>query len=104
MKGFFILLLVLIIGFIIYAVGRKQEVEAQKEKQAQQQKQQQIQQVQQVQQKQPTKTQQVVKEVGDTVDYAIGGAQIKAGVKAKNKIQQIQQQQNQRHQQEGGLD
>lgn len=95
MKGFVILVIVLIIGFIIYAAGRKQEIEKQNnakkpaavqnvEKPAAPAKQ--------------SKTEQVSQEVQDTINYGTGYTQVKAGNNAKNKIQNIQQQQNQRHQ------
>lgn len=98
MKGFVILVIVLVIGFIIYAAGRKQEVEAQKNNRkpgatpA-------VQQTQNTQQTQkPAKSAQMKQEVQDTISYGTGYAQVKAGNNAKNKIQNIQQQQNQRQQ------
>ena len=98
MKGFVILVIVLIIGFSIYAAGRKQEVEAQKNNRkpgaapA-------VQQTQNTQQTQkPAKSAQMKQEVQDTINYGTGYTQVKAGNNAKNKIQNIQQQQNQRQQ------
>ena len=95
MKGFVILVIVLIIGFIIYAAGRKQEIEKQNsakkppvvqkvEKPAAPAKQ--------------SKTEQVSQEVQGVMNYGTGYTQVKAGNNAKSKIQNIQQQQNQRHQ------
>ena len=92
MKGFIILVIVLIIGFIIYAAGRKQEVEKQNDAKKPP--------VVQNEQKpsKPSKAEQVVQEVQDTASYATGYTQVKAGNNAKDKIKNIQQQQNQRQQ------
>lgn len=82
MKGFVILVIVLAIGFIIYAAGRKREAESKKAVQ---------------QQREKNRVEQVVKEVQDTAGYAIGAPQVKAGNRAKGKIQQIQESQNKRN-------
>ena len=98
MKGFVILVIVLIIGFIIYAAGRKQEIE----KQNSAKKPPVVQNVEKPAAPEapakPSKTEQVSQEVQGVMNYGTGYMQVKTGNNAKNKIQNIQQQQNQRHQ------
>ena len=95
MKGFVILVIVLIIGFIIYAAGRKQEIE----KQNSAKKPPVVQKVEKpAAPAKPSKTEQVSQEVQGVINYGTGYTQVKAGNNAKNKIQNIQQQQNQRQQ------
>ena len=95
MKGFVILVIVLIIGFIIYAAGRKQEIE----KQENAKKPPVVQKVEKpAAPAKPSKTEQVSQEVQGVINYGTGYTQVKAGNNAKNKIQNIQQQQNQRQQ------
>ncbi len=95
MKGFVILVIVLIIGFIIYAAGRKQEIE----KQENAKKPPVVQKVENpAAPAKPSKTEQVSQEVQGVINYGTGYTQVKAGNNAKNKIQNIQQQQNQRQQ------
>lgn len=104
MKGFVILVIVLIIGFIIYAAGRKQEIEKQnnaKKPAAVQRVERPAQpsaSVQPAQPAPPSKAGQMKQEVQDTISYGTGYTQVKAGNNAKSKIQNIQEQQNQRHQ------
>ena len=95
MKGFVILVIFLSIGFIIYAAGRKQEIEKQENAKKPP--------VVQKEKKpaapaKPSKTEQVSQEVQGVINYGTGYTQVKAGNNAKNKIQNIQQQQNQRQQ------
>ena len=101
MKGFVILVIVLIIGFIIYAAGRKQEIE----KQNSAKKPPVVQNVEKpaapakpAAPEKTSKTEQVSQEVQGVINYGTGYTQVKAGNNAKSKIQNIQQQQNQRHQ------
>ncbi|MBO4511778.1 MAG: hypothetical protein J5746_03335 [Victivallales bacterium] len=98
MKGFVILVIVLIIGFIIYAAGRKQEIE----KQNSAKKPPVVQKVEKpaapAAPAKQSKTAQVSQEVQGVMNYGTGYTQVKAGNNAKSKIQNIQQQQNQRHQ------
>lgn len=95
MKGFVILVIVLIIGFIIYAAGRKQEIE----KQNNAKKPAAVQKVEKpAAPAKPSKTEQVSQEVQGVINYGTGYTQVKAGNNAKSKIQNIQEQQNQRHQ------
>ena len=125
MKGFVILVIVLIIGFIIYAAGRKQEIE----KQNSAKKPPVVQKTEKPSTSakpsapakpstsakpsapakpstttktsnsdKPANTGGIGQEITDTINYGTGYTQVKAGNNAKNKIQNIQQQQNQRHQ------
>ena len=116
MKGFVILVIVLIIGFIIYAAGRKQEIEKQNSAKKPpvnhmvqgSAPQQNIAKKSTAQKEhKPSASSKpsndsnsggISKEITDTINYGTGYTQVKAGNNAKNKIQNIQQQQNQRHQ------